>query len=311
MSAYRENHVVAAVDGSKAATAAALWAADCAIRRGAALHLVHVCQTDVAAYPGQGMIPPDTRELAMEAGRSILIAARQAVTAAHPGLPVTAAAVPGAVVAELRDFAARALLTVLGTTGTGQLADVALGSVASRMVGRCGSPIVVVPWRPDGAPQSCDGPVVAGLDASADSDAALGFAFEEAAARHVSLVAVRSWDDKVLDRNLSSYPLAVDKAGVDAEEARMLAEQLAGWSEKYPDVVVQHHISRGSPVAALLAVAAGTHPVDPAAAAAPPAGLVVVGSRGRGPLTGLVLGSTSQALIAHAHCPVAVVRAGR
>ena len=209
MSAYRENHVV----GSKAATAAALWAADCAIRRGAALHLVHVCQTDVAAYPGQGMIPPDTRELAMEAGRSILIAARQAVTAAHPGLPVTAAAVPGAVVAELRDFAARALLTVLGTTGTGQLADVALGSVASRMVGRCGSPIVVVPWRPDGAPQSCDGPVVAGLDASADSDAALGFAFEEAAARHVSLVAVRSWDDKVLDRNLSSYPLAVDKAG--------------------------------------------------------------------------------------------------
>jgi len=86
----------------------------------------------------------------------------------------------------------------------------------------------------------------------------------------------------------------------DEEEHAVLAEQLAGWRDKYPDVPVRQIILRGRPADALLHYAARSEAIRPQ--------LVVVGSRGRGGLSGLLLGSTSQSLICHAHWPVIVVR---
>lgn len=70
---------------------------------------------------------------------------------------------------------------------------------------------------------------------------------------------------------------------------------MAVWQEKYPDVPVETVVTRGRPVRTLLE--RGEH-----------AQLIVVGSRGRGGFKGMLLGSTSQALVTHAPCPVAVVR---
>ena len=81
-----------------------------------------------------------------------------------------------------------------------------------------------------------------------------------------------------------------------AAEDRLLAELLGGWGERHPDVVVHRFVERASPAAELLRRAEGAR-------------LVVTGARGRGGFTGLLLGSTSQALIHHAPCPVLVARA--
>ena len=87
----------------------------------------------------------------------------------------------------------------------------------------------------------------------------------------------------------------LDGDAIDADEHRLLAERLAGWGEKYPDVPVQRLVTRCRPAATL--IEQSQH-----------AQLVVVGSRGRGGLVGLLLGSVSHALLHHAGYPVAVVR---
>ena len=88
----------------------------------------------------------------------------------------------------------------------------------------------------------------------------------------------------------------VPQAGAVAEnEERLLAQALAGRQEKYPQVSVKHELVLGVTHEALIE-------------ASRTAQLVVVGTRGRGGFTGLLLGSVSQALLQQAHCPVTVAR---
>ena len=82
---------------------------------------------------------------------------------------------------------------------------------------------------------------------------------------------------------------------MEADEREVLADRLAGWAEKYPDVTVRRLVARDRPARALVEESGRAQ-------------LVVVGSRGRGGISGLLLGSVSQALLHHAACPVAVVR---
>ena len=79
------------------------------------------------------------------------------------------------------------------------------------------------------------------------------------------------------------------------EELRVVSESLAGWREKFPDVDVRENVIKGRPAFELIAASRG-------------ALLLVVGSRGRGGFTSLLLGSVSHTVLHHAHCPVAVVR---
>ena len=87
-----------------------------------------------------------------------------------------------------------------------------------------------------------------------------------------------------------------DESAVSVQARLTMAETLAGWREKYPDVAVTEVAVRG-------------HPVDALVDASTRAGLVVVGSRGRGGFRGMLLGSVSQGVLRHSAGPVAVVRA--
>jgi nucleotide-binding universal stress UspA family protein len=162
------------------------------------------------------------------------------------------------------------------------------GAVATH--GRC--PVVVI----RGGAEDLEGkPVVVGVDGSPASEAAIAFAYDEASRLGVPLIALHTWTDTITAAAFAMAPYAVDWFEVQNEELRLLAERLAGWQEKYPDVQVQRVLTRDHPARSL---------IDQAREAQ----LVVVGSRGRGQVAGLLLGSTSQALLHHAPCPLVIVR---
>jgi nucleotide-binding universal stress UspA family protein len=289
--------VVAGVDGSASARNAALWAADMAARGHCPLRLLFASDSYGFGF-GAGSAPPPQSyfDQLQAAGERLLADAETEIRRRHPDLEIAVDLQTAAPVQTLIEQTDDARMLVLGSRGTGGFRGLLAGSTAVALVahGRC--PVAVIRGSGPGGVPPAGGPVVVGIDGSPTSEAAVAVAFDEASWRGAELVAVHSWLDHAADADLPGRDDA-DWAQLaqNAEEEEVLAERLAGWSEKYPDVVVRRVLVRGRPAERLLEQA-----VD--------AQLIVVGSRGRGGFSGMLLGSTSQALIHHATCPLLVVR---
>ncbi|QXV56442.1 universal stress protein [Amycolatopsis sp. TNS106] len=295
MSSVAEGAVVVGIDGSGSARRAAVWAAGEAAKRGKRLRLVHVYTVPPVRMPG--VVPSaDAIRSAFEAqGARWLAEACEAVAARHPDLVVETAAREWAPVATLIQESKTATLIVLGSRGLGGFTGLLVGSTAVALAQHGHCPIVVARGkRPEDVPPE-DGPVVVGTDGSESSDAALAFAFDEASLRGTDLIVVRVWNEVTDHESVRAHALAVDPDTVESAERRAVDEQLAPWLAKFPDLSVETVVARGRPVRALLGFGERAQ-------------LLVVGSRGRGGFQGMLLGSTSQALVAHSECPVAVVR---
>jgi nucleotide-binding universal stress UspA family protein len=180
---------------------------------------------------------------------------------------------------------------VVGSRGLGGYAGLVVGSIAVAVATHGHCPVVVVRGADPQSEPRQEGPVVVGVDGSATSRTAARFAFQAAALRNAPLVAVHAWSDLPVT---TVWELTTDWRTVQAQESAALDQWLADGRALCPDVHVEHVVVRDGPARLLL-----EHARD--------AQLVVVGSRGRGGFRGLLLGSTSQALIHHATCPVAVV----
>jgi hypothetical protein len=127
-----------------------------------------------------------------------------------------------------------------------------------------------------------DAPVMVGVEAAGCDDAAIGFAFEEAAARGVPLWAVHVWPG-VPDTGLGCVdPVAYELRTAWATADRRVAEALAGWAEKYPQVPVERVSLCDVNVSQALVRASER------------AGLVVVGASLRAPLSGQGLGTVTR-----------------
>ena len=289
-----EPFVIVGIDGSPASLSAARWAADAAARRHRGLGLLCAYLIPVAGHP-ESEYPPQFAADIVTSRQKVLAGVAAEVGAAHPGLPVTAIVLESDARRALVDASGGAGLTVIGSRGRGRLNEVLLGSVALHVASHGKSPVAVIPrhWQEEG------GPVLVGADGSPNSEACVAVAFDEAAARRTDLVAILAWDDQARQR-FARRPVAMSPAD-GQEEYAVLSEQLAGWQEKYPDVVVRQVVYRGHPAESL--VRYGRHGAGERAPQ-----LIVVGSRGRGGFSGLLLGSTSHTVITHAPCPVIVVR---
>lgn len=285
--------VVVGVDGSSSALQAARWAATEAARRKAPLSITHVCMLIPVQMPPGVDLPRPYADALTEQGRDVLAAAAEAAREAAPEVDVTTELRGGAAAEHLIGRSASADLIVLGSRGLGGFTGLLVGSISVAVATHGHCPLIVV--RGTERPQ--DAPVVVGVDGSPTSDAALAFAFDAAAARGTRLVAVRAWSDLAVD-NAWKFVAALDWESIYSVETRLVDQQLDAYRSRYPDVPVQGVVVRDRPAHTLL-----EHSQN--------AQLLVVGSRGRGGFRGLLLGSTSQALIHHSASPVAVVPPAR
>lgn len=281
--------IVVGVDGSASALAAVKWAAEEASRHRVPLKLVHAFLLPTRGYPEIVLTGHEVREAFEQQGARWVDEAAAAARAAVPEVEVETAVVIDRSAAALIAASHGARLVVLGSQGLGGFSGLLAGSVAVAVTAHGKCPVVVV--RDE---IRRDGPVVVGVDGSATSEEAIAFAFAEASLLGAPLTAVIAWTDFLVDSAYHSR-FTVDWSQVEDEQLRLLAERLAGWQEKYPDVHVDRVVVHDRPVRALLDCAKDAR-------------LLVVGSHGQGGFTGMLLGSTSQALVYHAPCPLAVVR---
>jgi nucleotide-binding universal stress UspA family protein len=288
--------ILVGVDGSSQSDIAVRWAAREAVMRDEQLTLVHVVSPLTGDWSPAGTmggpLPEQIDEWQQEEARRMIQDAIRIAreTPAGDALRIQTETPCGPVVPVLRDLSKQFAIIVVGSRGQGKLARAVLGSVSTALVHHAHCPVAVLAHEMP--PERRRAPVVVGIDGSPASEGATALAFDEASWRNVELVAVHAWIDAEWPGEL---PLPWANICADADET--LAQRLAGWQERYPDVVVRRMVVRDDSIGALLAQSESAQ-------------LVVVGSHGRGGFAGMLLGSVSSAVVHGAHTPVIVVRQG-
>jgi nucleotide-binding universal stress UspA family protein len=290
MSTSPKQTIVVGVDGSPAAESAVDWAVEEAVRENCSLHLVSAYSLPMTgATPTTIPIEVDLEKSTQEVVDDAVARVRDQA----PHLQVTTTVRMSSPSVALLDAAADAHAVVVGSRGHRPLRGALLGSTALQVATHATCPTVVV--RDLGA-HAVSSPrrVVVGTDGSPTSQEALAFAFEQASARGCELVAVHAWWLDLSDGRLIDVGARTREQLAQGQRV-LLAEQLAGFATRYPDVIVRPTVVEDEPATALTRLSAGAE-------------LVVVGSRGRGGFRSLLLGSVSQRVLQTAQCPVAVVR---
>lgn len=283
--------IVVAVDGSAPSRVAVDWAARNAAMRRVPLTLAHVLPGAAMQSWIQAPLPPAYLEDEREEARRILADARSVAEAAIAGdaVDVEEVVLSGQPVAALIDVAKEADMLVAGCRGKGKWERRLLGSVSTGLVQHAHCPVAVIHDEDPLIPHPAQAPVVVGVDGSPASERATAIAFDEASRRGVELVALHTWSD-------AGYELpGAGWSQVQPEEDMLLAERLAGWQERYPDVTVRRVVCRDQPARRLLEEAEKAQ-------------LLVVGSHGRGGFAGMLLGSVASQVVQSARVPVIVAR---
>jgi hypothetical protein len=284
-----ESGVVVGADGSDHGIAALRWAAGAAVAYGLPLTVLH-------ARPDHEAEPELVDEPTGVLGAAVALARE-----ARPGLEVRALQMPDSPVQSLLAAGENADVLVLGSRGVEGFRGLLLGSTTMHVAPYAQCPVVVVhsgmeggvPIEEFAASSGNRGQVVLGYDGSSASNRAAAFAFRHAEAIGCGVVAV------------SVEPGRGEPAteAIDPENATPGSDTSAFHSPvivtaaAFPGVPVSFVSGTGRPAEVLLSEAVGAE-------------LLVVGSRGSGGFAGLIMGSVTQKVLAHADCPVAVLHPG-
>jgi len=284
--------VMAGVDGSAPSLHALDWAAAHAAKVGWRLHIVcaYALPTFAAASLDGGYATLDDAAI-RDGAQAVLDEALARVD--DIGVPVTSALETGDPAGVLVEASRDVCLAVVGTRGRSGFAERILGTVSSALPAHAHCPTVVVPYKEGAELPIPITRIVVGVDGSPSAKGALKRAIEEAELWGAELTAVTGIPIGTGTGLLGWLPTSVDsetlladcKAGLDVTVDRALEGH---------DITVRRHALDGTGAALLAEFSTA---VD----------LVVVGTRGRGGFAGMLLGSTSQALLHHSACPIMVV----
>jgi len=301
--------ILVGVDGSAGSEVALRWAMrEAALRSAASNDAEQSVVTALMAWTAQEPFGGVLRALTIADHTTIAQAAEQRLESsiARVGPPAPAVELrrivtPGEPVSALVERAGGADMIVAGTHGHGALGRVTIGCVTQGVLYHASIPVVVTrpahddeagPVRPADEDRR---PVVVGVDGSEPSLAALRWAAQAAAVRHVPLRVLHGWggyDPLYADALAAAQGSMARQAGRIVDRAVELGLTPAG----APQVTVEPVVSSESGVRALLD-------------ASQQAQLLVVGSRGLGGFARLLLGSVSHQCVLHAACDIAVIRA--
>ncbi|MGK9147159.1 universal stress protein [Plantibacter flavus] len=275
------DHTVVGWNGTEASRRAADWAIARAASTGDVVRLVHV-------FPGEPEEPGDV-EVADAVAATETEVARLGDVAPH--VSVSAEVVIGSPADELRGLSDESCLIVVGTDERGTPTRTSGWSLGSRLAGTCPGPVAVVPDPGTGERHG----VVVGVGRSERDEAALDFAALEAIARVEPLHLVHSWQ-----RPPTAGLNGLNTEFVDwfrATHQEYLSGCAAELLRRYPPLSVQEHFTEASAAVVLHEFGAS-------------ASLLVVGTRGFGPVRRFLLGSTSHALLLSIDAPTVVVPPG-
>ncbi|MGW5152975.1 universal stress protein [Rhodococcus koreensis] len=293
MTARDDRVIVVGVDKTEASRNAAVWAAALATAMGCRLRIVYVlpaalyAMTDIAVIR-QG--PAITQE--RKAASAVIDEATAAVQAHFPDLEVRADLAQGPTVRALTVSSVHARMLVIGTDVTRNVQDALTHSTAVGLAKHASCPVTV--WRGRDGDVPDRRPVVVGVDGSASAQLAVAQAFSFAELFDAPLVAVRAWSAQQ-EAGGVSIPQLVDREAIAATELTELVDCIAPAAAQHPRVRVSTVVAEHGPARLLR-----EH--------AEPAQLVVVGSRGRGRISGALLGSVGQYLLHHSACTIMICR---
>lgn len=289
--------IAAGYDGSPAAAAALDWAALEASRTGAIVRSISVVH-----YPGMPAGTPDSAPIlpASLLNRAYELSAEASSRAGNvlDSDSVETQIVIGAAAEALVSATQSVGLLVVGDRGRSEFAATVLGSVSFAVTAHAHCPVVVVSEH--AAPVGPQYGVVVGVDGSSAGERALDLAADVAAHAGASLRIICAWDLPTADAWAFAY---WETASPDADWAftqhdvavRVVAAAVDRVRAQHRGLVPTGEVFQGQAGEVL-------------GRASRKAGLVVVGSRGLGGFSGLVLGSVSHRVIHSCVCPVMVVR---
>jgi nucleotide-binding universal stress UspA family protein len=289
--------ILVGVDGSAAGLAAVRWAAHSAALRNVPLTLVHVVNAPARGWsqvPALAGLRRWQERRAREFIKSAIKVAEES-TARRGPVQIDSKVFYSATVPTLVGLSKEVAMVVVGYRGYGgTVVRSFLGSVSSGLVYHAHCPVAVIHDEEPLVENVARAPVVLGIDGSPASEAATAIAFDEASRRGVGLTALHAWTDL----RVSDFKELFRDFNWDAQlshEEETLAERLAGWRERYPEVGIHSKIEIGEPARPLIE-------------ASERAQMIVVGSHGRGGFAGMLLGSVAAAVVNRARIPVIVAR---
>ncbi|HCX84251.1 MAG TPA: universal stress protein [Micrococcales bacterium] len=289
--------VLVGVDGSRTSAQSLEWALQEAVRRSWSLRVLcsYSLPSFTAASIDGGYAALDDTAIRDSAQAALDAAVAQV---SDRGVEVSADLETGDAAGALIAATSNAGLAVVGTRGGGGFTDRLLGTVSSALPAHAHCPVVVVPHRTkDGGegdtPVRPPRKIVVGVDGSQSARVALQHAVAEATLWGAELTVVAAVPISQGSSILPWLPSAVDRGQILADVEAGL-KVTVDEAARDAGISVSMHAMDGTGAALLTEFSTA---VD----------LVVVGSRGRGGFTGMLLGSTSQSVLHHASCPVLVV----